>query len=58
MYTRLVRDGFPPGLARDDAAAARVAGTELGEVVATASEARGYRVEPDGETALETRLLA
>jgi dipeptidase E len=58
VYTELVREGFPPGVALDDAAAARFAGTELVEVVATASGARGYRVEPDGETPLATRLLA
>jgi peptidase E len=58
VYTGLVRHGFPPGIALDDGAAARFAGTELVEVVATAPAARGYRVEPGGETALETRLLA
>jgi peptidase E len=57
VYTRLVREGFPPGLALDDAAAARFAGTELVEVVATAPGACGYRVGPDGEAPLETRLL-
>ena len=58
VYTRLVRDGFPPGIALDDAAAARFAGTELAEVVASAPAAHGYRVGPDGETPLDTRLLA
>ena len=58
VYTDLVRDGFPPGIALDDAAAARFVGTELVEVVATAPGARGYRVGPDGETPLDTRLLA
>jgi peptidase E len=57
VYTELARDGFPPGIALDDAAAARFAGTELIEVVATIPGARGYRVGPDGETPLDTRLL-
>jgi peptidase E len=57
VYTRLVREGFPPGLALDDRAAARFAGTELVEVVASGPDARGYQVGPDGETPLATRLL-
>jgi dipeptidase E len=57
VYTELVREGFPPGIALDDGAAARFAGTELVEVVAAVPGARGYRVEPDGETSLDTRLL-
>jgi dipeptidase E len=57
MYTSLVADGFPPGIALDDAAAGRFDGTELVEVVATASDARGYRVGAGGEEPLETRLL-
>jgi hypothetical protein len=52
-----VADGFPPGLALDDAAAARFDGTELVEVVATAESARGYRLGLGGEEPLETRLL-
>jgi peptidase E len=57
VYTSLVADGFPPGLALDDGAAARFDGTELVEIVAAVDGARGYRVERDGETPLETRLL-
>ena len=57
VYRQLVADGFPPGLALDDFAAARFDGTELVEVVASMS-ARGYRVGPDGETPLETRALS
>jgi peptidase E len=56
-YTSLVADGFPPGIALDDAAAARFDGTELAEVVAAAEGSRGYRVGPGGEEPLETRLL-
>ena len=57
VYTRLVADGFPAGIALDDGVAARFAGTELVEVVTGVPGARGYRVEPGGETPLETRPL-
>ena len=57
VYQGLVAVGFPPGLALDDAAAARFVGIELREVVATAPDARGYRVGPGGEEPLETRQL-
>ena len=57
-YTRLVADGFPPGLAADDGVALHFDGTELAEVVSWRPDARAYRVGPDGETPLEPRLLA
>lgn len=57
VYTQLVADGFPPGIALDDAAAARFDGTELVEALATADGAGGYRVGPDGEQVLEMRPL-
>jgi peptidase E len=57
VYTELVRDGFPPGIACDDAAAALYEGTELAEVVARASGARAYRVGVDGEEPLDARLF-
>ena len=57
VFTRLVREGFPAGCAADDAAALHFVGTELREVVSSRPGARAYRVEPDGETALEPRLL-
>jgi peptidase E len=53
VYTRLVREGFPPGIALDDRAGAHFVGTELHAVVAAAGSG-GYAVGPDGETALET----
>ena len=56
-YTKLVRDGFPPGYAADDGAALHFAGAELAEVVTCRPGTAAYRVEPDGETRLETRLL-
>jgi peptidase E len=57
VYRRLVSDGFPAGLALDDAAAARFEGTELVEVVATDRGATGYRVGPEGEEPLEAHFL-
>jgi peptidase E len=57
VYRRLVEEGFPAGIALDDAAAARYSGTELVEVVATSAGSGGYRVGPGGEEPLETRLL-
>jgi len=57
VYTDLVANGFPPGIALDDAAGALFAGTELVEVVASTAAARGYHVGPDGEVALPVRLL-
>jgi dipeptidase E len=57
VYSELVANGFPPGIALDDAAAAHYAGTELVEVVVSRPEARGYAVRPDGEVPLPIRLL-
>jgi peptidase E len=57
VYRRLVEEGFPAGIALDDAAAARYSGTELVEVVATSAVSGGYRVGPGGEEPIETRLL-
>jgi dipeptidase E len=57
VYSELVANGFPPGIALDDAAAAHYVGTELVEVVVSRPEARGYAVRPDGEVPLPIRLL-
>ena len=57
VYTSLVQDGFPPGIACDDAAAALYEGTELVEVVAREAGARAYRVSAGGEEPLDARLL-
>jgi len=57
VYTELVRDGFPPGIACDDAAAALYEGTELVEVVARDPDARAYRVEREGEQPLDARRI-
>jgi hypothetical protein len=52
-----VREGFPAGIALDDAAGAHYVGTELYEVVSSRAGAGGYRVAPDGEEPLDTRRL-
>jgi peptidase E len=57
VYTQLVRDGFPAGIALDDAAGAYYAGTELEEIVASSPSAAGYRVTADGETRIDGRVL-
>ena len=60
-YRRLVAEGLPGGYALDDAAALVFHDRELHEVIATAPEARAYRVEmgPGGvvERAMPTRYL-
>jgi peptidase E len=58
VYTRLVGEGFPPGLAADDCVGLRFAGTELAEVVSSRAGSRAYRVTPAGEEPLEPRLLS
>jgi len=57
VYTRLVAEGLPAGVAADDDVAIEYVGTERREAVTSREGAAAYRVEPDGETALETRLL-
>jgi peptidase E len=57
VFTSLVRNGFPPGIACDDAAAAVFEGTELVEVVVREPGARAYRVGPDGEEPIEGRPI-
>lgn len=58
VYERLVREGkLPPGIAADDAVGLHFVGTELAEVVTAASGATAYRVDRDGETRLDARVL-
>jgi len=57
VYTRLVADGFPAGIAADDGVGAHYVGSELREVVTVRDGASAYRVEAGGETRLEARLL-
>ena len=58
VYSRLVGEGFPAGLAADDCVALRFDGTELAEVVSSRAGSRAYRVTPKGEEPLEARLLS
>jgi peptidase E len=57
VYTRLVREGFSPGLAADDCVALRFDGAELAETVTARSGSRAYRVTAEGEESLEPRSL-
>ena len=57
VYTRLVREGFPPGLAADDCVALRYDGTELAEVVSAREGSHAYRVTQEGEEPIEPGLL-
>jgi dipeptidase E len=57
VYTRLVAEGVAPGVAADDDVALHYVGTDLQEVVSSRRGAAAYRVGPDGERQLETRLL-
>jgi peptidase E len=56
-YQRLVREGFPPGLAADDCVALRFDGTELADVASSRPGARAYRVTAEGEEPIEPRAL-
>ncbi len=59
VYERLVHDeGFPPGLALDDAAGAHYAGTELQSVWSATDVAAGYLVGPAGEQRLDVARLS
>lgn len=57
VYTSLVVDGFPAGIACDDGAAAVYRGTERLEVVSDRPGALGYSVSASGVEPIETRLL-
>jgi peptidase E len=57
VYERLVRNGFPAGIALDDGAGAHYIGTELQVVVASETGPGGYLVGPNGERRLETHLI-
>jgi peptidase E len=57
VYTRLVAEGLPAGVAADDDVALHYVGTQLHEVVSSRAGATAYRVEPGGESPLEARVL-
>ena len=58
VYTELVADGFPPGIALDDDAGAHYVGRELREVVAAHEDVGGYWIGPDGEVPLPVRVIS
>ena len=57
VYTQLVASGFAPGVAADDDVALHYVNGELREAVTSREGAGAYRVGPEGEHALATRLL-
>jgi dipeptidase E len=57
VYTKLVANGFPPGLAADDCVALRFDGTALAEVVTARPGSGAYRVSAGGEEPIEARPL-
>jgi peptidase E len=57
VYQELVANGFPAGIAADDAVGLHFVGTELREAVTAREGSRAYRVESGGETPIEARLL-
>jgi dipeptidase E len=57
VYTQLVKEGFPAGVAADDDVALHYVGRELHEVVTTREGADAYRVTSAGEEALGARPL-
>jgi dipeptidase E len=57
VYTKLVADGFPAGVAADDGVGIHYKGTKLAEVVSVRESAGAYRVDADGEERLPVRLL-
>ena len=57
VYTRLVAEGFPDGIAADDSVGVHFLGTELAEVVSARDGATAYRVHAGGESPLEARRL-
>jgi dipeptidase E len=57
VYERLVREGFPAGIALDDGAGAHYIDTTLKAIVASDAGASGYLVGLEGEQRLETRLI-
>jgi dipeptidase E len=57
VYSKLVADGFPAGIAADDGVGVHYRGTDLAEVVSVRPGATAYRVDSDGETPLDALQL-
>jgi dipeptidase E len=57
VYSKLVSDGFPSGIAADDGVGVHYRGTDVAEVVSVRPGATAYRVGADGETPLDALQL-
>ena len=57
VYTRLVAEGFPPGVAADDGVGLHYVGTELREVVPCRPGAAAHRVTRLGDEHLPARFI-
>ena len=57
LFHELVADGFPPGIACDDLAAAHYVGTELAEVVSSDPSSHAYRVVRGADGAVHEEVL-
>jgi dipeptidase E len=57
VYTKLVAEGFPPGVAADNGVGVHYVGDEQTEVVTVREGAQAYRVDAEGEEPLPARLL-
>jgi peptidase E len=57
VYAREIAAGLPPGIALDDAVAARYDDEQLVEVVSGVPDGRAFSVNKTGETALAVRVL-
>ena len=57
VYSKLVSDGFPAGIAADDGVGVHYRGTDLAEVVSVRPGSTAYRVSTDGETPLDALQL-
>jgi peptidase E len=58
VYTSLVREGYPAGLALDDGVAAHFVGTQLREVFTDRPQAGGYLVSTEAEVTLAVSRIA
>jgi len=58
VYAREIGAGLPPGIALDDAVAARYDDERLIEIVSARPEGGAYRVEASGEQRLPVRVLS
>ncbi len=57
VYGRLVTEGFPAGIALDDAAGAHYVGTTLREIISSGAGSGGYAVGANGERPLDVRVV-